>query len=71
MFIESLMKEWVYIQTCIAMTLRGDGKKVKKTMSAADEKRELRIKDTALRFSSFPSNLDYLHAMASATRKSK
>ena len=71
MFVESLMKEWIYIQTCIAMTLRGDGGKVKKTMSAADEKREVRIKDTALRFSSFPTNLDYLHAMADATRKSK
>ena len=70
-FIEALIKEWTYIKNCINMTVRGDGAKVKKTMSKSEEKREARIKDTALRFSTFPTNLDYLHSMAEASRKAK
>ena len=60
--------EWLKIQAMIDMVNRGEVKKVKKTMTKKDLQREENIKSTVERMSGFPSWVDYLKAVAAATK---
>ena len=64
-----MMGEWDKIKASIDMAARGDGAKVKRTMSKHEVAREVRIKSTVERMSGFPTWVDYLSAMADATKK--
>ena len=66
-FLETLMKEWLKIKALIDQLSMG--KKIKKTMKISEVQREQRIKSTVERCGSFVTWIDYLSAMADATKK--
>ena len=63
------MNEWLKIKASIDMITRGDRKKVKKTMTKSEVQREKRMKEVAEKCSEYPTWLDYLRAMADASKK--
>ena len=69
-FIDELMKQWEFIECQIFhMESGGDKKDLKKTMNKSDRDRAEKIKRVVERASSYTSPIDYLHAIALATKK--
>ena len=71
-FMDELMKEWTFVETQIDhLESGGDKKDLKKTMNSADVVRMERIKRVVERARTYDSPIDYLHAIAAATKKIK
>ena len=64
------MKEWMFIKCQIQHLESGGQKKdLKRTMNVADRERAAKIKRVVERDSTYASPIDFLHAIALATKK--
>ena len=69
-FIDELMKEWEFIECQIFHMESGGAKKdLKRTMNKSDRDRAEKIRRVIERASTYASPIDYLHALAMATKK--